>query len=171
MMKQIVFFLLTTAAAASTLPGALAAPAAPATVNVYSPQQLAERAVKLRAQADQSATGSASEVLERYPGHFTMLGFRDRSGGAEFHKNYADIDVVLDGSCTLITGGTMVDAKDTGHGEMRAAKIEGGTEVVLHKGDIVHVPASTPHQMMIPPGGSITYFVIKAPAAPPATGE
>jgi len=26
---------------------------------------------------------------------------------------------------------------------------------------MVNIPAKTPHQMMLPPGGQITYFVVK----------
>jgi mannose-6-phosphate isomerase-like protein (cupin superfamily) len=133
-----------------------------AQLDKYTPQELAEKAQTLKQQAEQSATGSASMVLEKYPGHFTMLGFRDRSGGAELHKNYADIDVVLDGTCTLVVGGTIPDAKTTGPGEVRGASVQGGQSTVLHKGDILHIPANVPHQMLLPPGGTLTYFVIKA---------
>jgi len=141
------------------------APAPPSGVSKldsYTPAQLMEKAKALREKADQSGTGSASIVLDKYPGHFTMLGFRDRSGGAELHKDYADIDVVLDGTCTLIVGGTIPDAKTTGPGEVRGTSIQGGESTTLHKGDILHIPANTPHQMLLPSGGTLTYFVIKA---------
>jgi mannose-6-phosphate isomerase-like protein (cupin superfamily) len=128
----------------------------------YTPDQLMEKAQTLKQAADQSGTGAASVVLEKYPGHFTMLAFRERSGGAELHKEYADIDVILDGSCTLIVGGTIPDAKSTGPGEVRGPSILGGESRTLHKGDIVHISANTPHQMQLPPGGTLTYFVIKA---------
>jgi len=32
---------------------------------------------------------------------------------------------------------------------------------VLHKGDVLHIPAGTPHQAIEAPGQSITIFVIK----------
>ncbi len=128
----------------------------------YTPDQLMEKAQTLKQQAQQSGTGSASIVLEKYPGHFTMLAFRDRSGGAELHKEYADIDVILDGTCTLIVGGTIPDGKTTGPGEVRGSSVQGGESRTLHKGDIAHIPSNTPHQMQLPPGGTLTYFVIKA---------
>jgi mannose-6-phosphate isomerase-like protein (cupin superfamily) len=131
-------------------------------LDLYTPEQLAQKAQTLRQQAEQSGTGSASVALEKYPGHYTMLAFRERSGGAELHKDYADIDVILDGTCTLIVGGTIPDAKTTGPGEVRGASVQGGESTTLHKGDILHIPANTPHQMMLPPGGTLTYFVIKA---------
>ena len=128
----------------------------------YTPEELTERAQVLKQKADQSGTGSASIVLAKYPGHFTMLAFRDRTGGAELHKEYADIDVILDGTCTLIVGGTIPDAKTTEPGEVRGTSIQGGEGTTLHKGDILHIRANTPHQMLLPPGGTLTYFVIKA---------
>jgi mannose-6-phosphate isomerase-like protein (cupin superfamily) len=137
-------------------------PSSVAKLDSYTPEQLMEKAQTLKQAAGQSGTGAASVVLEKYPGHFTMLAFRERSGGAELHKEYADIDVILDGACTLIVGGTIPDAKTTGPGEVRGASIQGGESRTLHKGDIVHIPANTPHQMQLPPGGTLTYFVIKA---------
>ncbi len=139
----------------------VAAPSA-SPLDKYTPEQLMEKAQALRQKADQSGTGSASIVLEKYPGHFTMLGFRDRSGGAELHTDYADIDVILDGTCTLIVGGSIPDAKATGPGEVRGTSIQDGQSTTLHKGDILHISANTPHQMLLPPGGTLTYFVIKA---------
>jgi mannose-6-phosphate isomerase-like protein (cupin superfamily) len=144
-----------TAQAAATAPS-------PSKLDSYTPEQLAEKAQGLKQKAEQSGTGSASIVLEKYPGHFTMLAFRDRSGGAELHNDYADIDVILDGTCTLIVGGTIPDAKTTGPGEVRGTSIQGGQSTVMHKGDILHIPANTPHQMLLPPGGTLIYFVIKA---------
>ncbi len=152
------------AIASCALTFAQAPSAAPnvAQLDRYTPQELLEKAQTLKQQAEQSGTGSASVVLEKYPGHFTMLAFRDRSGGAELHKNYADIDVVIDGTCTLVIGGTIPDAKTTGPGEVRGASVQGGQSTVLHKGDILHIPANVLHQMLLPPGGTLTYFVIKA---------
>ena len=45
---------------------------------------------------------------------------------AEIHTRDTDIIYVLQGSATLVTGGTAVDAKDTGPEELRGTAIEGG---------------------------------------------
>ncbi len=155
----VVLSFVTTGFALAQTPGA---PSSASKLDNYTPDELMEKAKALKEKAAQSGTGSASIVLEKYPGHFTMLGFRDRSGGAELHKDYADIDVILDGTCTLIVGGTIPDARTTGPGEVRGTSIQGGESTTLHKGDILHIPANTPHQMLLPPGGTLTYFVIKA---------
>ena len=72
-----------------------------------------------------------------------------------------DIFVVQNGAATLIVGGDMVDAKTTSPGEIRGTSINGGERVKLGAGDVIHIPANTPHQLLIEAGGKFTYFVIK----------
>ncbi|MDE3187213.1 MAG: hypothetical protein KGM96_06780 [Acidobacteriota bacterium] len=126
----------------------------------WSSAQLMERAQHLRQLAAKGA-GVASETLEKYPGHYTMLAFRDRTGGAEEHQNFADIFYILDGRATLLTGGEVVDSKTGTPGEIRGTSVKGGSAQELRTGDVVHIPAGMPHQMLLPQGGTITYFVVK----------
>ncbi|WP_158941460.1 hypothetical protein [Granulicella sp. S190] len=112
--------------------------------------------------AKTSAAGSSSTVLAKYPGHYTMMSARTKSGGAEVHANYSDFLIVLDGDGTELTGGTVVDPKQGMNGETRGLRLEGATAHTLHKGDILHIPAGTPHQAIEVPGQTITIFVIKA---------
>ena len=105
--------------------------------------------------------GQASETLREYPQHATMLSFRARDGVAELHENFADLFCVLDGSATLVTGGTVVDPRQAGPGEIRGASLEGGTRRLLKAGDIAHVPAGVPHQMLVPGDKTFTSFVVK----------
>lgn len=126
----------------------------------WSSSQLMERAQHLRQLAAQGE-GSASETLEKYPGHFTMLAFRARTGGAELHQNFADVFYILDGRATLMTGGEVVDSRTSTPGEIRGTSVKGGSAQELKAGDVVHIPAGMPHQMLLPEGGTITYFVVK----------
>ncbi len=126
----------------------------------WSQADLLERAKHLRQLADQGK-GSASETLEKYPHHYTMLAFRNRSGGGEVHQNFADIFYILDGHVTLLTGGEVVDAKSTGPGETLGTSVKGGSSQDLKSGDVVHIPAATPHQMLLKAGDTVTYFVVK----------
>ena len=105
--------------------------------------------------------GSASETLEKYPHHYTMLAFRQHSGGGELHQNFADIFYILDGRASVLTGGSLVDEKTSGPGEMRGKSVEGGSRQELKAGDVVHIPAGMPHQMLVAEGESITYYVVK----------
>ena len=126
----------------------------------WSRAELLERARHLQQMAAEK--GSASEKLETYPHHFTMLAFRNRSGGGEVHQNYADVFFIVDGRATLVTGGEVVDPKSTGPGETLGASVKGGSRQELKPGDVVHIPASMPHQMVLADGDTVTYFVIKA---------
>ena len=125
----------------------------------WSPAELQERVKHLKELA--SEKGSASEKLETYPHHFTMLAFRNRSGGGEVHQNYADVFFIVDGRATLVTGGEVVEPKSTGPGETLGTSVKGGSRQELKAGDVVHIPASMPHQMLLAEGDTVTYFVVK----------
>ncbi|MGA8742797.1 MAG: hypothetical protein WB561_16545 [Terracidiphilus sp.] len=126
----------------------------------WSTAQLMERAKHLQALAAKG-DGSGSETLEKYPHHYTMLAYRQRSGGGELHQNFADIFFILDGHAAVLIGGSLVDQKTTGPGEIRGKSVDGGSRQELRPGDVVHIPAGTPHQMLVSEGESITYFVVK----------
>lgn len=126
----------------------------------WTPTQLLERAKHLQ-QLAANGDGSASETLEKYPHHYTMLAFRSHDGGGELHKDYADLFYILEGHATLTTGGEVVDAKTTAPGEIRGASVKGGSQQELRAGDVAHIPSGTPHQMLVASGDSVTYFVVK----------
>jgi mannose-6-phosphate isomerase-like protein (cupin superfamily) len=126
----------------------------------WSTAELLERAKHLQELAAKG-DGSASETLEKYPHHNTMLAFRQHSGGGELHEDFADIFFILEGRATLLTGGSLVEQKSTGPGEFRSNSVEGGSRQELKAGDVVHIPAGMPHQMLVAGGGSVTYYVVK----------
>jgi mannose-6-phosphate isomerase-like protein (cupin superfamily) len=121
---------------------------------------LLERAAYLRKMA-KAGNGSASETLREYPGHVAMLSFRSQSGEVEVHEKFADLFCVLAGASTLITGGTVTGARTVGPGETRGNSIEGGKRQELKAGDVAHVPAGTPHQMLLSGDRTVTCFVLK----------
>jgi mannose-6-phosphate isomerase-like protein (cupin superfamily) len=125
----------------------------------WSRGELLERAKHLQALAAEK--GSASEKLETYPHHFTMLAFRNRDGGGEVHQNYADVFFIVDGKATLVTGGEVVEPKTTGPGETLGTSVKGGSRQELKAGDVVHIPAGMPHQMLLADGDTVTYYVVK----------
>ena len=108
-----------------------------------------------------AGSGSVSKALAQYRGHNTLLNARTKSGGAEVHAHFADFIIVLDGEGTELTGGTVVDAKPQANGETRGTRLDGATAHVLHKGDVLHIPAGTPHQAIEDTGQGIVVYVIK----------
>jgi mannose-6-phosphate isomerase-like protein (cupin superfamily) len=126
----------------------------------WTPAVLLERAAYLRKMA-RHGEGSASETLKDFPRHAAMLSVRNRDGMAEQHAHYADLFYVLDGRATLVTGGTIVGGTETEPGEIRGVSIEGGRMQELRSGDLAHVPAGMPHQMLVPGEKTFTSFVLK----------
>jgi quercetin dioxygenase-like cupin family protein len=75
------------------------------------------------------------------------------------HESQVDVITVLSGEGTLVVGGTAVDAHPTTAGEMRGKSINGGTSHKMAAGDVFHIPAKVPHQMLVPK--SLVIQVIK----------
>lgn len=121
---------------------------------------LAEQGKALLEKA-REGSGSTGITLAQYRDHYTMLTARTKSGGGEQHGHYADFLFVIAGEGTELTGGTMLNPKELPDGEVRGTGLEGATPHMLHKGDVIHIPAGTPHQAIEAPGQSITIFVIK----------
>jgi glc operon protein GlcG len=94
---------------------------------------------------------------ERYMVHASR---REGSGQAEVHAKDADIIYVLDGTATFVTGGTVVEPKTSAPDEVRGRQIQGGETRQLEKGDVVIVPAGTPHWFEKVPA-AFTYYVVK----------
>ena len=85
---------------------------------------------------------------------------RTEPGMAEVHVKDADIIYVLEGSATFITGGMVVDGKTTAQDEIRGKEISGGDTYNITKGDVIIVPAGTPHWFKAVQG-PLLYYVVK----------
>ena len=70
---------------------------------------------------------------------------REQPGMAEVHTKDADIIYVLEGRSTFVTGGSTIDPKTVAPDEIRGRKITGGETRQIAKGDVIIVPAGTPH--------------------------
>jgi mannose-6-phosphate isomerase-like protein (cupin superfamily) len=123
---------------------------------------LLERAAYLRKLA-KAGDGSASEVLKQYSQHAIHLLVRSRNGGAEVHAHFADLFFVLDGRAAMLTGGTVADARTIAPGEIRGTSVQGGSQQELRAGDVAHVPAKVPHQMLVSGEKFVTCLVVKIP--------
>ena len=85
---------------------------------------------------------------------------REMPGQAEIHTLDTDIIYVLEGTATLVTGGSAIEAKQTAADEFRGARIEGGEVRQLSKGDVIIVPNNTPHWFK-EVSGTFLYYTIK----------
>lgn len=132
----------------------------PADPDHWTQPVLLERAAYLRKLAA-AGDGQASETLREYPQHRAMLSFRSRNGEVEVHEKWADLFYVMAGAATLVTGGRVCGARLIAPGETRGASIEGGAAQELRAGDLVHIPAGTPHQFLVSAEKTVTCFVMK----------
>ncbi len=108
-----------------------------------------------------AAFAKGAVLFDNSDKYMVHASHRDKAGVAELHEQDADIIYVLDGSATLVTGGTVVDPKPTAAGEIRGKEIQGGETRQIAKGDVIIVPAGTPHWFKEVPG-PLNYYVVKA---------
>ena len=81
--------------------------------------------------------------------------------GSEMHDNTNHVFIIMDGEAEFITGGKLVDPKATEPGQTRGTGIEGGASHHLTKGDVITIPAKTPHQWKdTSKTGSVGYFAV-----------
>ena len=138
----------------------LSSPAqSPGKAEVFPAAQIRSQFVDLAPQA--TANGSSGTTLGDYGTHALKLNERTTSGGAEIHAHFDDVFLVMEGKATLITGGELIDPHAGSNGETTGSGIRNGTVQPILAGDVVHIPAGTPHQLLIAPGTTYSALVIK----------
>ena len=126
---------------------------------VYFSAQQMENDIR---QAPANSIGESEiNLIERTPNQAGILLRRTKPGKAEVHQMQADVWYVIDGGCTLVTGGSVVGGAPTEPGEIRGSGIQGGEEHRLAKGDFIRIPAGVPHWIKKITGNEIVYIVVK----------
>jgi mannose-6-phosphate isomerase-like protein (cupin superfamily) len=93
---------------------------------------------------------AGADRVANWGNHSLLLVRREGDGEAEIHQTQADVIMVLSGEGTLVVGGSAVDTHPTTAGELRGKSITGGTNHKMAAGDVFHIPANVPHQMLVP---------------------
>ncbi len=108
---------------------------------------------------------TSSVKLADYGSSNVAISHREANGIPEIHAHMDDYFIVESGEATLMIGGEVVNPKqEKDPRETRGDAIKGGEKKRLRPGDVVHIPAKMPHQLLIEPGKKFTYFVIKVKA-------
>jgi mannose-6-phosphate isomerase-like protein (cupin superfamily) len=90
--------------------------------------------------------------------HYRINIVRRTTGqGAIAHPDGTEVHHIIDGTATLVTGGTIVRAAGATAG---SATITGGESRQVAKGDVILVPAGTPHWYK-DLEGPITYLEVR----------
>lgn len=77
--------------------------------------------------------------------HRANLEYRVSVGPASVHETEAELFYVLEGSGTVVTGGTLKDERRTNPQNLTGSGIQGGDSRKVTKGDVILVPEKTPH--------------------------
>ena len=130
----------------------------------HSSEELRQKAREAMTKAVASPAGSAGEKIASYGDHAITIAARTKSGSPEVHEQWTDVIMVTGGQATLILGGKVVGeaaAEGGAPGEKRGSDIAGGTTQVVKKGDIINIPAGTPHWIKIASGDDFSYVNVK----------
>ena len=131
----------------------------PAGFRIWKADQLTKSGKRLAPKID--ANKLAGESLGEFGNHAASITHREGNGEAEVHAGMTDIFVIQSGGGTVVIGGKVAKSRTTGPGEIRGPSIDGGTKHAVAPGDILHIPAGTPHQVLVESGKETTYFVVK----------
>jgi len=116
---------------------------------------------ELSAEAKKDAHHLGLRRLGDFENDLFLFAHREADGQPEWHETQADVFVVESGTATLLVGGTMVGAEVTEPHEKRNGTIQGGVRRKMSPGDIIRIPAKTPHQVLLDGAHEFTYFVVK----------
>jgi mannose-6-phosphate isomerase-like protein (cupin superfamily) len=89
-----------------------------------------------------------------------VLAQRRMAGEVEVHAKTNHVFIIVEGDATFVTGGTLVGAHETAPDQTRAPSVQGGETHHLTKGDVITIPAKTPHWFKEVPSQTIAYYAI-----------
>jgi mannose-6-phosphate isomerase-like protein (cupin superfamily) len=113
---------------------------------MYTASDIQARAKATKLDANKAGLDRAGN----WGNHGLLIVRREGDGAVEVHETQVDVVTVVSGEGTLIVGGTVVEGKTTAPGEIRGKSINGGVRKPMAPGDVFHIPAKLPHQMLVP---------------------
>lgn len=159
-MRVFVITLSLTFAAAAVAQQA-AAPPAQAMKTFASSADVAALAAKAKSERKPDQPIVAERILQLAP-YNANLEYRASVGPAAVHEKDAEVFYVIDGSATMVTGGTLVNEKRTNPENLAGTGIEGGMSRAVAKGDFIIVPENTPHWFSAI-NGTVTLMTLHVP--------
>jgi len=133
-----------------------------AALAIGDPATLAPAALVHLQASDVDAAFAVGRPMVETVGYKVHASRREKPGEAEVHTLDADIFYILAGEATLVLGGTVVEPRNISPTEIRGRAIEGGETHLLHKGDLLVIPAGTPHWFRELGESPVLYYAVKA---------
>src|SRR5262245_41026178 len=147
-------FAIVLAAASVTAPGHAQSSAAPATYLTD-----AELMATLKEAAKKAPAMHTAPV--KNADHYRInIVRRTTPQGAIAHPDGTEVHHIVEGGGTLVTGGTIVRPTAAATGASAAASSDGGVTRRVAKGDVILIPAGTPHWYK-DLDGTITYLEVR----------
>ena len=89
-----------------------------------------------------------------------VLAQRRGAGEVEVHEKTNHVFIIVEGEATFVTGGTLIGARETAPNQRRAPSVQDGQTHHLTKGDVITIPAKTPHWFKEVPTQTIAYYAV-----------
>ncbi|MDB4875346.1 MAG: hypothetical protein JWM41_1792 [Gemmatimonadetes bacterium] len=112
-----------------------------------------------------SRTTRTGHVLGAHDSFQTIELRRAGNGVPEVHDRWTDVMVFQSGRATILLGGRVTGGALQSPGEHRGGTIAGGSPRPVGPGDLLVIPAGTPHEVQVAKGDSLRYITVKVPAA------
>jgi mannose-6-phosphate isomerase-like protein (cupin superfamily) len=160
-------FLAVTFLATAVASGALAQQPAPAAKTFMNNKEIMGLIDKAKADRKGDAPLVAEPILSLTP-YRAQLEYRPGTSPAAVHEKDAELMVVLEGTGNIVTGGKLVDEKRNNANNLGGSSITGGVTQAVVKGDMLIVPANTPHQVIPTGGAPIVLMTLHVPHPPTA---
>jgi hypothetical protein len=110
---------------------------------------------------DKIAGCTTAGTFVNTPEYMVQCSHRVAPGVVEIHMKETDIIYVVDGTATFVTGGKALGVTSDNPEQPRGKDVQGGETHHLTKGDVIAVPAGTPHWFKEVPASGVSYYVIK----------
>jgi mannose-6-phosphate isomerase-like protein (cupin superfamily) len=158
-------FLALTLLATAVASSAFAQQAAPTIKTFMNNKEIMGLIDKAKADRKGDAPLVAEPILSLAP-YRAQLEYRPGTSPAAVHEKDAELMVVLEGTGNIVTGGKLVDEKRNNANNLGGPSITGGTSQAVVKGDMLIVPANTPHQVIPTGGAPIVLMTLHVPHPP-----
>jgi len=130
---------------------------------MVSAADVAAMMAKAKAERKPDQALLAQSMIQLAP-YNVSLEYRAQVANAAVHETEAELFYVIDGSATLVTGGTLTDSTRNG-ANLTGKGIQGGTSRKVAKGDFVMVPEGQPHWFSAI-DGTVVLMSLHLPHAP-----
>jgi mannose-6-phosphate isomerase-like protein (cupin superfamily) len=144
--------------------GAAAAPAAPQPdIPFASAAEIQALIAKAKAARKPDQPMAPPQPVVRGGGYRALVEYRVAPTPPQTHDKEGELFVVVDGSGTLVLGGTLDNAERINADNSRGTGITGGVAHPIAKGDFIFAPAGTAHHFVkIGPEG-LSVVTMKSP--------